>query len=95
MAGIDTIEGYVGDVLWYHYDVGNDVLYLRLAAAIDAPSIGEETDDGHILLRDETTDRPIGLTVINWWSRYGKGDLPDSLAELNARIEPWAARVAA
>ena len=56
MATTDTLEGTVNDVLWYHYDAANDVLYLRLRAKRDTPAVGEETDDGFILLRDEQTD---------------------------------------
>ena len=27
---LDTIEGTIPQDLWFHYDVGNDVLYIRL-----------------------------------------------------------------
>ncbi len=40
-------------------------------------------------------DHPVGLTIVDWWKRFGRGDLPDSLHELNAKIEPWASRIAA
>ncbi len=95
MVKIDTIEGTVDDVLWYHYDLGTDVLYLRLAAERETPTYAEETDDGCLLLRRESDDRAVGVTVVNWWKRFGSGPLPDSLRELEARIEPWARRLAA
>ena len=36
-----------------------------------------------------------GRTIVNWWKRFGTGKLPDSIAELEQAIEPWARRVAA
>ena len=58
-------------------------------------ALGEETDDGLILLRAEDTDQPIGLTVVNWWKRFGTGELPDSLLAFEGHIEPWAEKLAA
>lgn len=95
MVTLDTLEGIVNGVLWYHYDVGNDVLYLRLNSCRNTNAVGEETDDGLILLRDAQTDAPIGLTVVNWWQRFGRGPLPDSIGELQRQIEPWAGKIAA
>ncbi len=94
MAVIETIEGVVGAV-WYHYDVADDVLYLRLEDRRSTPAVGEETDDGFILLREEATDQPVGLTVVNWWKRFGEGELPDSIREIQRRIEPLGKRIAA
>jgi hypothetical protein len=95
MAVIETLEGMVGPALRYHYDVTDDVLYVRLASYEAADALGEETDDGMILLRDATSDKPIGLTVVNWWKRFGQGDLPDSIREIQGRIESLASRLAA
>ena len=95
MVKVDTIEGTVDDVLWYHYDLANDVLYLRLAAHRDAPTYAEESDDGFLLVRREDDDDLVGITVVNWWKRFGKGDLPDSIRELELAIEPWAKKLAA
>jgi len=36
----------------------------------------------------------IGITVVSWWKRFGKGSFPDSLREVKASIEPWAQRAA-
>jgi hypothetical protein len=94
MAVIETIEGMLGAVR-FHYDVSGDVLYLRLVAEAEQATVGEETDDGLILLRNQETDRPVGLTIVNWWERFGKGHLPDSLLELNRHIEQAARRLAA
>jgi hypothetical protein len=33
--------------------------------------------------------------VLSWWKRFGQGDLPDSISEIQERIEPIAARIAA
>ena len=95
MVITDTIEGVVDGTVWFHYDLTNDVLYLRLASRREAGAIGEETADGFVLLRDEQTNEAIGLTVVNWWKRFGEGRRPDSITGLQRLIEPWARRVAA
>lgn len=95
MVKVDTIEGTVDDVLWYHYDLAGDVLYLRLTAHRDAPTYAEESDDGFLLVRREDNDDLVGITVVNWWKRFGKGILPDSLHDLELAIEPWAKKLAA
>jgi hypothetical protein len=95
MVTTDTLEGIINNAYWYHYDAANDVLYLRLLSTRQTPAVGEETDDGFILLRDEKTDRPVGLTVVNWWKRFGQGALPDSISQIQSRIEPWAKKIAA
>ena len=95
MVKVDVIEGTVDDVLWCHYDLTSDVLYLRLAQDRDASTYAEETDDGFLLLRREDNDAAVGLTIVSWWKRFGTGALPDSLHELAQRIEPWARKLAA
>lgn len=95
MVKIDAIEVTVNDVLWCHYDLAGDVLYLRLASERETPTCAEETDDGFLLLRRQDNDQVVGLTVVNWWKRFGTGALPDSLRELERQIEPWAAKLAA
>ncbi len=95
MVKVDAIEGTADDVLWYHYDLSSDVLYLRLADQRESPTYAEESPDGLLVLHREDDDRVVGLTVVNWWKRFGRGGLPDSLRELEARIEPWARRLAA
>ena len=95
MVITDTIEGVVDGSTWFHYDLANDVLYVRLASRREASGVGTETPDGFVLLRDAETDEPIGLTVVNWWKRFGQGQRPDSITELQQLIEPWARRLAA
>jgi len=98
MVTIDHIEGLMSsglETLWFHYDIASDVLYIRVAAARTVQTLAEETSDGNILLRRADNDRPAGLTVVNWWKRFGKGTRPDSIRELERSIEPWAAKVAA
>ena len=94
MVQTDTIEGVIDGKWWFHYDVTNDVLYLRLASERGTETFGEETSDGFILLRRED-DRAVGVTVVSWWQRFGAGHLPDSIRELGQRIEPWTQRIAA
>lgn len=95
MVTTDTIEGIIDGTISYHYDVFADVLYLRLLADMQTPSIGEENDDGDIELHDEKTARLIGLTIVSWWKRLKVGALPDSIREIQDRIEPLAKKVAA
>ena len=92
---LDTIEGTIPGDVWFHYDVGNDVLYMRLESKRRASTVGEETDDGVILLRDAKNRKPVGITVVNWWQRFGKGSLPDSFIEIQKKIKPWGKRLAA
>lgn len=91
MATAESIEGAAG-TFWFHYDISNDVLYLRLITAREEESHGEEDESGFILLRAVSDDRLIGMTVVDWWKRFGSGSLPDSVREIVARIEPWAKR---
>ena len=92
---LDTIEGTIPQDLWSHYDVGNDVLYIRLESKRRASTVGEESNDGIVLLRDKRSGKTIGVTVVNWWKRFGKGSLPDSFSEIQKKIKPWAKRIAA
>jgi hypothetical protein len=91
----ETIEGTITGTTSYHYDVLADVLYLRLLADDETETYADMANGSDMHLRDQATDRPVGLTVICWWMRFGQGSLPDSLRGLAAQIEPWAAKVAA
>ena len=72
----DTVEGVVGDILTYHFDITNDVLYLRLVSTQEQEVFGEETPDGFLLFRTED-DKIAGLTIIGYWERFGEGRLAD------------------
>ncbi len=85
----------VDGMLWCHYDIANDVFYFRLLTERNTPTLGEETPDGLILSVRQDNKRVIGLTVVNWWKRFRKGHLPDSIHELEQAIEPWAKKLAA
>jgi hypothetical protein len=95
MVTTETLEGTIDATVSYHFDVADDVLYLRLVSCRDTATLGEETDDGLIELRDEATGSLVGITVVSWWKRFGHGSLPDSLRAIESRIEPWAAKIAA
>jgi len=95
MVTTDTLEGTINGTISYRYDVAADVLYLRLIADLETPALGDETDDGLIELREESTGRLVGVTVVSWWKRFGKGNVPDSIRELQTKIEPWAGKIAA
>lgn len=97
MVKTDVIEGIIGSGqrrFWFHYDLDGDVLYLRLESERDTPTFASETTDG-LVLRAQDDQRAVGLTVINWWKRFGRGGLPDSIQQIGRSIEPWADRVAA
>jgi hypothetical protein len=95
MVKTDAIEGVVDDRYRFHYDLFGDVLYIRLLADEGATTVGEVTDEGDILLLEEQTNKPVGLTIISWWKRFGHGSLPDSISDISRRIEPLAKRLAA
>ena len=95
MVTTDTIEGTINGTIAYHYDVFADVLYLSLVEDMNTPAIGDETDDGLIERREESTGRLVGVTIVSWWKRYGNGTLPDSISALHSLIAPWATKVAA
>jgi hypothetical protein len=93
MVTTDVPEGTIDEALWYHYDLTNDVLHLRLATERKSQTISEETSDGFLLLRRADNNKPAGLTVVDWWKRFGRGSRPDSIAHLDQRIQPWASRL--
>ncbi len=95
MVTTDTLEGTIDRKLWFHYDLSNDVLYLRFIVDQSAETLSEETPDGLLLLRRADNDKVAGLTIINWWKRFGTGAAPASIIELEQRIEPWAHKLAA
>ena len=94
MVKVDTIEGVVDEVLWCHYDLTDDVLYLRLIAGRHTATLAEETPDGLVLERRED-DKVVGITIVSWWKRFGSGSVPDSIHALEQAIEPRAKRLAA
>jgi len=95
MVKVDAIEGVVDDILWCHYDVANDVLYLQLVKDRGAATSTEESDEGFLLERRDDDGRVVGMTIVNWWKRFGRGALPDSIHALERAIEPWARKIAA
>lgn len=53
----DTVEGVVGDSLDYHFDMTDDVLYLRLISTQEQEVFGEETPEGFLLFQKPRTRR--------------------------------------
>jgi len=86
MVVTDTLEGCVDQNIWFHYDLLDDVLYLRFVDHLDSPALGDETSDGLTLLRDEGTGRIVGLTVVSWWKRFGDNGTPGSLPDFERQI---------
>jgi hypothetical protein len=90
MVAVDTVEGFIDDSLWFHYDVGNDVLYVVVASERQTPTVVEETPEGLIVERRQGAEDIVGITVISWWKRFGSGPLPDSLKALQTSIAETA-----
>ncbi len=92
---IDTIEGKIGSDFDFHYDVGNDVLYVHRSADRETDAYGDEDDTGIIVRHRTSDDAIIGFTVINWWKRFGSGELSDSFQAISKQIEPLTTRLTA
>ncbi len=90
MVTADTIEGMINRDLWYHYDIGSDVLYLSRVPERETTAFAEETSEGFLLRRCQETDRVVGMTVMNWWRDFGEGSFPDSLARIGQHIDLWS-----
>jgi len=95
MVQDEALEGIIDESWWFHYDMARDVLYLRLAQHLNSETSAEETHEGLLLLHTMDSEAPVGITIVNWWKRFGRGARPDSIAELEKNIEPWTRRVAA
>lgn len=86
----DTLEGIVGNEVWYHYDLLDDVLYMRRSEDRNESTLVEETQDGLLLLTRKKDGKPVGITSVNWWKKLGHGAPPDSIRMIEATIEAWA-----
>jgi hypothetical protein len=95
MVQTDAIEGIRDDAYRFHYHLAADVLYPRRLTTEDLATVADLTDDGDLVLLDEQSNRPVGLTVVSFWKRFGQGPLPDSLVQIQSCIQPLAARLAA
>lgn len=95
MVATDSVEGTIDNALWFHYDMENDILYLRTVSSRNMSTYADEQPDGTMLLRSLESDAPVGLTLINWWKQHGTGKIPDSIRDLEHNIEPIAQRLAA
>jgi hypothetical protein len=80
-----------GHILKAHPEMGAT---RRLVDHRQAHAYSEETEDGLLTVRRQDNDQVVGITVVNWWRRFGTGPLPDSIQELERAIEPWAQRLA-
>jgi hypothetical protein len=93
---LDALQGIIGGAIKFHLDLTSDILYLRLLKEADTAAYSEETDDGHILVRDLKTDEVIGMTILGYWERFGHKALPEvSLEELRAMVQEVAAPLVA
>jgi len=87
---IDTLQGTLGESIWYHLDLSNDVLYLRQESSRNEPVFGEETSEGFTLLRTDNGDF-AGMTVVNYWRRFGYCEVcTASIHTVKERVAAWA-----
>ena len=87
-VSVSSIEGVWGQVLHYHFDLDNDVLYLRLLSKMDVETYGEDTEDGFTLLRSLDDDSPVGMVIVSYWKRLGTGVVEDAtLRTLEESVE--------
>ena len=86
----NMIEGTIEDTIWFHYDLDNDVLYMRYVSMEGHRAFGEETDEGFTEFYTED-DRFVGMTIIYFWKQFGKGALADaSHNDIRAKVEWFA-----
>ncbi len=89
---IDTLQGTLDESLWFHLDLSNDVLYLRDQGTRNQAVFGEETPEGFTVLRTNKGEF-AGMTIVNYWGRYGSGDLGRaSIYIVKERVAAWAQR---
>jgi hypothetical protein len=75
--------------------LGMELLYLAILSKKDLASYSQETPDGMLLCRSIESDEVTGLTVVNWWKRFGGSKAPDSLRQIEQCLEPFAGKLAA
>lgn len=76
MAIVESLEGTLDDLISFHVDLASDILYLRRIDRPEAIPVGEDGPDDVILFRDEDSREIVGLSVIDWWLRFGEGTPP-------------------
>jgi hypothetical protein len=85
---IDTIEGIWQGRLSYHYDRFADVLYVAHVDDVAEEAYGEEDEQGFHVMRSLADNRLVGLTVLSFWRRYGRGEMAGlSAADLERTLE--------
>jgi hypothetical protein len=88
---IDTLQGTLGDSVWFHLDLSNDVLYLRNKAMRNHSVFGEETLEGFTLLHTDSGE-VAGMTVVNYWNRFGSGELSTATIQtVKEQVSVWMA----
>lgn len=86
---IDTLQGILGDSIWFHFDLNNDVLYLRDPSTRNEPVFGEENADGFTVLRTDD-GKYAGMTIVGYWGRFGRGDISRaSIHTVKQRVAAW------
>lgn len=89
---IDALQGTLDNSVWFHMDLNRDVLYLRKQQTRSVPVFGEETAEGFTVLRTDNGTF-AGMTIVNYWGRFGYGDLNHaSIESVKERVADWAQR---
>ena len=89
---VDTLQGVLGSNVWFHLDLDNDVLYLREHDTRREPAFGEESPEGFTILYTDS-GRVAGMTVVNYWHRFGRGDVTrSSIQSVKDQLSAWAQR---
>lgn len=86
----DTFEGTINGILWFHYDLDNDVLYYRFHSMRNIRVIGDETAEG---FTDFYTEDNVfaGMVIIYFWKQFGIGRLSEaSEEEMRSKVEQFA-----
>ncbi|MBK8395047.1 MAG: hypothetical protein IPL26_07340 [Leptospiraceae bacterium] len=93
MVITDTIEGIINNLIWFHYDLLNDVLYIRKKDFLKKDTFSEQRNDGILVITASDSETPVGYTVVNWWKKSEKKEIPDSLKEITSLIESYTIRL--
>jgi hypothetical protein len=93
MVHTETIEGNIGEGLWFHCDAGGDVLHLRRVEHRVTPTVGEMLEGGLVLLLREDSEEVVGATFLDWWRTRGEGECWASREAFEQALEETAMRV--
>lgn len=68
-----------------NYDEKYDILYIKLSD--NKNSIGDEEDNGILILRDKISNIITGITIFDFYRKYSMNKLPNFPEEININIK--------